>query len=67
MRTMRSKALTPALPHVGQGNNTLRSGLHKAEDTFLQGLEMHFKMKVQVFALLFLSHYFHHLFHAFSL
>lgn len=52
MRTRRSEALTPALPHVGQGNNSPRLGLHRPEDTVLQGLEMQFRLKVQMFTAL---------------
>lgn len=58
--------ITPALPHVGQGNNMPKSSLHKPEDTF-HSLEMHFKIEVQIFTLLPLPHYFQHLFHAFRL
>lgn len=67
LRTLEKWVITPALPHVSQGNDTPKSGLHKPEDTFFQSLEMHFKIAVQMFTLLCLPHYFHQVFHAFSL
>lgn len=50
--------ITPALPHVGQGNYICSSGMNKPEDFFFKSPEMHFNIEVQMLTLLCLPHYF---------